>query len=221
MADRHEEKYLITYDEYSRVVSRVRKVMNPDLHGDKGSYKIASVYFDDPDDNALDDKKNGNALHIKYRIRTYDGDLSFIRLERKSKKGIITSKVSAPLTIDELTAVLTGKRLDEASPAYALTSEMTAKGQRPVCTVLYYREAFVYEPLGIRVTFDTMIDRQSPTIASLSGDNLTSTPVLDRNTVIMEVKYGKYCPAFVRKICTTFGTQISVSKYALSRNASY
>ena len=41
--------------------------------------------------------------------------------------------------------------------------------------------------------------------------------VLDRNSIIMEIKYGSHLPAFLRKLTDVSSQQLSVSKYALCR----
>ena len=43
-----------------------------------------------------------------------------------------------------------------------------------------------------------------------------ATP-LDANSVIMEIKYGSYIPAFARKLTDVNSKQLSVSKYAICR----
>ena len=105
MAERREEKYLISYPEYSVISSRIRSLLQPDKNGSNGSYSICSMYFDDAFDTALAEKEDGNAVHIKFRVRTYNGDKKFIRLERKTKRGIVTEKHSAKITEEELEAL--------------------------------------------------------------------------------------------------------------------
>ncbi len=50
-----------------------------------GTYTVHSLYFDDWRDTALREKIDGLPRREKFRIRYYNGDLSFIRLEKKSK----------------------------------------------------------------------------------------------------------------------------------------
>ena len=46
-----------------------------------GVYFIRSLYFDDGSDSALREKLDGVSRREKFRIRFYNGDLSFIMLE--------------------------------------------------------------------------------------------------------------------------------------------
>ena len=218
MSERREEKYLISYAEYSVISNRIRSVMLPDKNGKNGRYSICSLYFDDAYDTALAEKEDGNAVHIKYRIRTYDGDEKFIRLERKTKRGIVTEKHSAVISESELSAIMAGKPIDEGSECFGLASEMRAKAFRPAVSVRYDREAYVMPSLGIRVTFDINIDSLPPDSDTLFGKTERAMPAIGREKIIMEIKYSERCPSFIRKCCETFGMQLSVSKYALCRN---
>lgn len=219
MAQRREEKYIISIAEYSVIANRIKALMLPDKNGSNGRYSICSLYFDDVFDTALAEKEDGNSVHIKYRIRTYEGDDSFIRLERKTKRGIVTEKHSAVISKEELDLILSGKSVDENSECFGLVSEMRSKAFRPAVSVRYDREAYVFPSLGIRVTFDMNVDALPPDKNTLFGKASGALPAVSRNQVVMEIKYSERCPSFVRKACSCSGMQLSVSKYALCRNA--
>lgn len=219
MAERREEKYLITYAEYLKIANRISASLIPDQNGINGKYSICSIYFDDVFDSALAEKEDGNAVHIKFRIRTYSGTKDLIRLERKTKRGIVTEKHSALISEKELDAILSGDDIDESSECFGLVSEMRSKGFRPAISVRYDREAYVMPTLGIRVTFDFNIDSLPPDKQTLFGADLSAVPAIGRNMVVMEIKYSEKCPSFIRKCCANSGMQLSVSKYALCRNA--
>ena len=57
----------------------------------------------------------------------------------------------------------------------------------------------------------------SELVVTLLLSDLPAVPVLDKNTVIMEIKYGSAVPAFIRALTAVPCKQLSVSKYALSR----
>ncbi len=219
MAERREEKYLISLAEYSIIANRIKSLLSPDENSENGKYSICSLYFDDVFDTALAEKEDGNSVHIKYRIRTYDGNKKLIRLERKTKRGIVTEKYSAKLTEEELDLILSGKAVDENSECFGLVSEMRSKAFRPAISVRYDREAYVMPSLGIRVTFDFSVDSLPPDKETLFGKSERALPAVTRDQVIMEIKYSERCPAFIRKACSCSGMQLSVSKYALCRNA--
>lgn len=219
MAERREEKYLINYSEYSVISSRIKALLQPDTNGKNGKYSICSLYFDDAFDTALAEKEDGNAVHIKFRIRTYDGSDGFIRLERKTKRGIVTEKHSARITREELDKILSGEAISEESKCFGLVSEMRARAFKPAISVRYDREAYYMPSLGVRVTFDINVDSLPPDKDTLFGNTKRALPAIDRGQIIMEIKYSDRCPSFICKACATNSAQLSVSKYALCRNA--
>ena len=80
---RHELKYIINKSDYFVLKSRLSALFQRDRHATAhGEYRVRSLYFDDPYDSALLDKINGVDYREKFRIRVYDEDYSFIRLEK-------------------------------------------------------------------------------------------------------------------------------------------
>ncbi len=216
MAERHEEKYLISYAQYALLKADAARVLTPDLHGRQGSYVITSLYYDDPKDTALLEKQDGLQRHTKFRLRTYDGAEDLIKLERKVKQGIITQKQTASVTKAQL-PLLGEQTADFAGEALSLAAQMVSGGLRPSITVRYRRDAFFYRGTDLRLTFDTDLEVLPAAQALLFDRGSTGIPVLDKNTVIMEIKYGQYVPDFVRLLTAIPSRQLSVSKYALCR----
>ena len=219
MAERHEEKYLIDYRQYALLKARAQQVLQPDPNGVNGQYTITSLYYDDPLNTALLEKQDGLVTHTKFRIRTYDSQNGVIRLERKVKTGIITQKQSAALRPEQLRQLGIPHWDTEglSEPAAELVLQMMAAGLRPVMTVRYRRDAFVYPGTDIRLTFDTALEALSPEPEMLFAPRAAGIPVLSGNAVIMEIKYGSYLPSFLRTLTAGNWKQLSVSKYALCR----
>ena len=216
MNDRHEEKYLIDYGQYAALKAEIMKVLTPDPHGARGSYVITSLYYDDLMDTALLEKQDGLARHTKFRLRTYDGREDIIKLERKVKEGILTQKQTASVTRVQLP--LLGVQTDPfTNNAFDLAAQMVAGGLRPAIAVRYRRDAFFYKGTDLRLTFDTNLEVLPAAEEALFDIRGAGIPVLDKNTVIMEIKYGKYVPDFVRLLTAIPSRQLSVSKYALCR----
>ena len=69
----------------------------------------------------------------------------------------------------------------------------------------------------LRLTFDTQLEAIAPDEETLFSPYFSGVPVLDGNSVIMEIKYGTYIPKFIRKLTDISCKQLSVSKYALCR----
>lgn len=221
MATRHEEKYIISYRQYAELRNRAMQLLTPDSHGQMGRYVITSVYYDDPLNHALYEKLDGLPEHRKFRIRTYDYADKVIKLERKDKHGILTEKAAASIKQEEI-PLLDGVNTNLSAfsgTAYDLAAEIQSRDLRPIVTVRYTRDAFFFQGTDLRLTFDTNLEVIEPNPQALFSESIHGLPVLDANSVIMEVKYGKYVPSFVRQFINVPCKQLSVSKYALCREA--
>ena len=89
---RHEWKHFINYADLLSIRARLRAVAVPDPHAENGIYRIRSLYFDNLGDKALREKIDGVNMREKFRIRYYNGDTSFINLEKKSKRNGLGTK---------------------------------------------------------------------------------------------------------------------------------
>lgn len=96
---RHELKHYINYADLLQLRTRLSSVARPDGNAKSGSgYRVRSLYFDNYADKALREKINGVDEREKFRFRLYNDDASFIRLEKKSKRGGLYFKESAIIT---------------------------------------------------------------------------------------------------------------------------
>ena len=87
MQFRHEYKHYLNYGDYLINRKRLDAVMKRDPHaGPEGIYHIRSLYFDNANDKALLEKISGISEREKFRIRCYNADSEFIRLEKKVKQ---------------------------------------------------------------------------------------------------------------------------------------
>ena len=105
---RHELKFPATMPQCEILRQRFSAVMTPDKNGDKGKYRITSLYLDDAYNSAYIDKQNGTDTRKKYRIRTYDLNPQKIRFECKYKDNSMTSKRSMWITLPQYESILKG-----------------------------------------------------------------------------------------------------------------
>ncbi len=218
MLSRHEEKYILTYAQYAVLRQRAIQTLQPDPHGEGGTYTITSLYFDDPQDTGLYEKLDGLALHSKFRVRTYGSSDGFIKLERKDKQGIMTQKISAsiaPSQLDLLTQPGAWEQFDRT--AQELVQQIQAKALRPVVAIRYTRDAYFHPGSDFRLTFDRNVEVIPPDARALTDGSVQGRPALSPGNVIMEIKYGAHIPAFARKLTRVQAPQLSLSKYALCR----
>lgn len=99
---RHELKHYISYGDMLQLRARLSFVAKPDKNSADGKgYRVRSLYFDNYNDKVLKEKINGVNDREKFRLRFYNNDISFIRLEKKSKKNGICFKENATVTYEQ------------------------------------------------------------------------------------------------------------------------
>lgn len=217
MEYRHEWKHEISPGDVSALRSRLRAVASPDEHGERGIYRVCSLYFDTPTDRALREKIDGVSRREKFRLRRYGSGL--IRLEKKSKNGSLCAKEQAPVTGEEVRALLAGDtdwmRSSGRDLVWELYQKMTAQLLRPRVIVEYAREAYVYAPGNVRVTLDANIRTGLRSTDFLAPDCVT-VPASD--AVVLEVKWDAFLPDCIRSAVQLEGRRTAAfSKYAVCR----
>ena len=136
MIYRNEVKHEINAGDKVAIIANLRAVASLDPHvGKDGRYLIRSLYFDNLYDKALREKIDGVNEREKFRIRYYNGDTSFIQLEKKVKRGGLGYKVSARLTAQEAQRIVDGDTQWMATSGRGLIielySKMKSQGLRP------------------------------------------------------------------------------------------
>lgn len=217
---RHEWKHEIGWGDLLTLRSRLGAVMERDVHARDGRYRIRSLYFDSPEDKALREKIDGVNAREKFRIRYYNGDTSWVLLEKKCKINGLCSKDQAVLSAGEVRAAAEADPTALADSPTPLVQElyrkMRTQGLRPRTIVDYTREPFVYGPGNVRVTLDYDIRTGLGGTDFLDPDCVTIPAA--RAPVILEVKWDAFLPSLIRDIVQVPGTRTSAfSKYAACR----
>ena len=214
---RHEYKHSITPADMVTLRMRLSAVMRHDSFTVGGKYFIRSLYFDNLFDKALLEKINGVDQREKFRIRYYNGDMSFIRLEKKSKLGGLSSKLSAPLTYEQADLLAQGIPVRDSKNELIneLAFKMDTQLLKPKTIVDYTREAFVYPAGNVRVTLDYDI-RTGMDSTKLLDPNCVTVPSGD--DIILEVKWDEFLPSAIEQAVQLGNRQTSsFSKYAACR----
>ena len=220
MTFRHEWKHPISPGDLLALRRRLRLVARPDGHGSQGRYLVRSLYFDTPSDRALREKIDGVDRREKFRIRCYDLDPSFIRLEKKSKANGLCRKEAAHLSAGEVRALLAGDlgwmKGGSRDLVWELHARMTGSLLRPRTIVDYTREAFVFGPGDVRITLDYGI-RTGLAATDLLAPDCVTVPV-PGDPLLLEVKWGAYLPDVIRDAVQLPGRRTEAfSKYAACR----
>lgn len=220
MEYRHEWKHEISHSDLLVLWTRLSAIAGRDSHGTDGTYEIRSLYFDTMDDKALREKIDGVNIREKFRIRYYDGDSSFIRLEKKSKINGLSRKDSVPLAREQVERILEGHPNFMAGSGVPLLEEFYVKlrnlGLRPKTIVDYTREAFVFAPGHVRITLDFDI-RTGLFDTGLFRPEVVTIPA-GASPVILEVKWSEFLPDVIRDAVRLPGRRVcAFSKYAACR----
>ena len=233
---RHEQKIEISQGDLLALRSRLRAVMKTDPHAPEGRYVIRSLYFDNDKNKALREKLDGVNQREKFRLRFYNEDTSFIRLEKKSKINGLCRKEGVTLTATQVEELLAGELSAEATagttedataaaqnepaPIAPLTHELLVKmrsqGLKPKTLVEYTREAYIFAPGNVRVTLDYNI-RTGLSGTDFLNPDCIMVPAKDA-PAILEVKWDEYLPDIIRDLIQLPGHRVGAfSKYAACR----
>lgn len=221
MVYRNEVKHFITASDRAAICARLRTIAQPDpnVRAD-GTYQIRSLYFDDWTDRALREKLDGVNEREKFRIRYYNNDPSMMHLERKTKRGGLGYKLSAPLTAQEAQRIVDGDIDWMPGSGRALLvelySKMRSQGLKPKTIVDYTRIPFVYAPGNVRVTVDYDI-RTGLMCTDFLNPNCVTIPAGDP-VILLEVKWDEYLPDVIRRAVQLPGRKSTAfSKYQICR----
>ena len=188
---------------------------------DDGSYLIKSLYFDDLNSNSYYEKMDGVLYRKKYRIRIYNDDDSFIRLEKKMKHNNMTAKEQMLISKDIYCKILEGK-LNEIDGASGLLLEFInncrTKGLVPSIVVGYHRIAFTYPISDVRITFDSNIESGLYNY-DLFDNSMPTYRVDEKGKIVLEVKFNEILPLHIANILNDIPScREAVSKFAICRS---
>ena len=220
MKYRHEWKHEINDLDRLVLLSRLSCVMKRDIHTINGIYRIRSLYFDTPYDTALREKIDGVNRREKFRIRYYNGDTSFISLEKKSKLNGLCAKESCLLSLNEAEKIanndISWMKDTERPLCTELYLKMKNTGLKPKTVVDYTREPFVFAPGNVRVTIDSDI-RSGLLSKDFLNQSLPTVPA-GQAAIILEVKWDEFLPDIIKDAVTIPGrTVCAFSKYERCR----
>jgi len=222
MKFRHELKYYINAADYLTIKQRLSAIAETDDHADEnGTYKIRSLYFETPSDRVLKEKINGVNNREKFRIRMYNNDASFIRLEKKTKINGFCNKIDAPVTQEQCERLTSGDTSWMKESEHALLIELYAKMKyeqlRPKTIVDYVREPFIYRPGHVRVTLDSQI-MTGIHVKDMFHPALPMVRTHGANIIIMEIKYDSFLPDIIQNLVRIQNRKTTAfSKYAAAR----
>ena len=226
---RFEYKYFIAAHTAAILRARAQAVMRPDAHHG-GTYTVHNLYLDDRYDSFYYARYLGRLCRDKYRLRFYNGNMDFIRLERKHKDGIRSYKDTTPVTREQY------QRIRDGDLAFLLEENMDQaiwhdlgviyrlRGLRPTTSFAYRREAYTYLAGDVRITFDSPPFDPDPGKADRPVMPPCYDPLghnhgrMDYHPLLLEVKFSGFLPEVIKRLLDGLPLQhTSMSKYCLVR----
>lgn len=221
---RNELKFIINSGAAEILKNNLSKVMTVDANSKNSdnTYLIRSLYFDDWDSNAYYEKQDGVEFRKKYRIRMYNHDDSFIRLECKYKHDNKTSKDQMLIDKNICSKIVDGNlddiNLDEDNLLTKFTLDHKLRHLKPAIIVDYTRLAFTYPVSDVRVTFDYHI-KSGVYNYNLFDKDINMYSVIKDDEVVLEVKFNEVLPEAIAIILTTIPMfRQAYSKFAVCRS---
>lgn len=220
MRYRHELKYKINKNSAQILRLYLSKIMDIDTNSyTDNTYKIRSLYFDNDSSDAYYEKQNGILYREKYRIRYYNDDDSFIRLECKIKNNNLTSKKQVRISKEICEKILNNDIYDINTNGLLqeFINKIKINHLIPSVIVDYTRLAYTYPVSDVRITFDYNIKSGRYNYNLFS--NIPTYDVLNDEEVVLEVKFNEFLPESIAIILKTVPSlREAVSKFALSRS---
>ncbi len=225
--NRYEIKYLIETKRIPEVRRAIDGFFGQDSNaGADGSYINHSIYFDSPNYRFYREKREGELVRIKPRIRLYrateDAPPTAIYLELKARYDRIVAKRRAPIDQELAERLLRPGPLDltnreiENSVIAEFKYLCDRYALRPCVTVLYSRTALngLYHQ-NLRFTFDRLIRCSLMTELNNSTDALIEA--LPASKSILELKYNNQISELLLHKLHSLGLQQQTfSKYAIA-----
>ena len=218
---RHELKFIISRNQGQILRNSLSGIMPLDPHMKSASYNVRSMYFDDVYHTCFFENESGTDPREKFRIRIYDCDDRFIRLELKMKSCGMTKKLQGALSRQQVDTILSGVPLPDFDQLPTLLKKFELQRLcrllKPDIIVDYDRIPYVYELGNVRITFDTNI-ASSHHFDRFFEPTMPKRPILQQDMILMEVKYDELLPEAIQSLISPYTThRSSFSKFYLCK----
>lgn len=223
---RYEIKYMINKEIAVVLKQKLALIMNKDSNANNsdGTYLIRSLYFDDLNSTAYYEKLDGVEFRKKYRIRIYNKDSNFIRLECKYKLDNMTYKKQQLISFDICSKIINGNidEIDIENYKDTLLEQYLAdakvKHLVPSVIVDYNRVAYTYHVSDVRITFDSKV-KSGVFNYNLFDMDASLAPLISDDEVVLEVKFNEVLPEHIQNILGTVPMiRQAFSKFAICRS---
>ena len=211
--NRHEIKYMITQEQYRKLLDGIRDYMLPDPHGES---TICNIYYDTPDDRLVRKSLEGPVYKEKIRLRSYgtakDDSIVFLELKKKYDHVVYKRRVQVteaeglqPCSVEM--SPLDRQIMREIGFTLSRYPEL-----EPACLISCDREAWCgREDRDLRITFDWNILWRDTELDLCKGRQGRS--LLTSSEVLMEIKTSRAIPLWL----TNFLSSEKIYKRSFSK----
>ncbi len=200
----HEVKHEISREDIPVLRARLGAFMRCGSRVGGGAYRVRSVCFDTPFDNALRDKIDGVSLRENYLIRLYNGDASYISLDKKSMMNNLCALQSCAVSEKEARCIAGGDiewlRDCDRQLCRELYTRITSQDLKPATIIDCTCESFAYPTGNVRVTLNYDI-RTCDFCADFLDPAILAIPAGD-SPVMLEIKWDDFLPDIIRDAVT-------------------
>ena len=230
---RIETKYIISKDKLDKLIQDLKEYLVED---DYPISTISNIYFDTEDFAVLQDDDFGNKRKEKVRMRTYlsqpkiDSQV-FLEIKTKDQEGVGRKfrLLSTPISILNF---MTKGHLDASITDTVVIEKVKKLHQdykqaiKPRMYIYYDRYSLKekkyiegYDYNKIRITIDQNLIYRDENVSLFAGNQ--GAPLLDDNTVIMEIKAPGNKPQWLQDILDKYGLmEHKFSKYSCAYHKS-
>ena len=193
---RHESKYLLTRDEYKKLMEQINEYIKTDIHV---SSHVLSVYFDTDDYRLLTRSIEKPKFKEKLRIRSYEPPLNnddvYIELKKKLNGVVYKSRTRVNYN-DVLNDLSSCDYEDEMIGNEIKNLVMRYEKLTPKILISCDREYFVgKEDPSLRITFDSNMKYR---VKNVSLNDMEDDLSMNES-IVMEIKVKDAIPLWLSK----------------------
>lgn len=215
---RHEFKYTINRCELLNIKSKLKDLIEVDRN--INGYMVRSLYFDSVDDIDLNEKLIGTMNRKKIRLRIYEANTDFVKLEIKNKfdvhqlkESLVINRKAAEELIKGNYEILLKYNNEVATKIYTI---MRRHCYKPKVIIEYDRVAFKTNTTT-RITMDYNI-RKSTKVNEFFNEKIDYKRLTNINEAVLEVKFDRFLEPYIGNVLSNYASQYqAVSKYLMSR----
>ncbi len=195
---RYEKKFLITEEQYEKLIPVLRTKMNEDKYGE---YTICNIYYDTDSYDLIRTSLDKPVYKEKIRIRSYGvpkpDDKIFAEIKKKYDGVVYKRRIAA--SYDEIKTFITQQKLipnNDIQIQKEILFLMNLYNPKPKAFIGYDRSALAgKDDSELRVTFDRNIRWRNKDLDLCLGDY--GEPVMKDGKIVMEIKISSAMPLWL------------------------